>query len=206
MARAYFIIALLALITPAFPQNLFYQPAPTPQGANSALPASRGRLLVAGDTIDIRVYQEEDLNTRVRIENDGSIAMPLLGVIRVAGKTAEQARDMIHDLLQKSYLQKPEVSLTVVDSAKRRFCIMGEVRQPGYYQMPENERMTLLQAISLAGGYTAFAQPKKISIKRLVGGVETVKVVDAKAMAKNEKVAIVEIEPNDTIMVTDQLF
>lgn len=206
MKKVCLFIVGLAILLPAQAQRPVERPAAPPQDTNAVSLSSKGRVLVAGDTIEVRVYQEEDLTSRVRIENDGTITLPLLGIVRVGGKTAEQARILIHDLLLKDYLQKPEVSLSVIDAAKRRFCILGEVRQPGYYQIPDNENMTLLQAISLAGGYTAFAQPKKISIKRTVNGVETVRVVDAKAMAKKNTVAIVQVEANDTIMVTDQIW
>jgi polysaccharide biosynthesis/export protein len=211
MMRICLIIACLAVLIPARAQRLNFQQSPTqPSSVLSAnkgsLPTTKGRLLAPGDIVEVRIYQEEDLNTRVRVENDGTISLPLLGVVQVTGKTAEQARIMIHDLLAKDYLQKPEVSLAVLEAAKKYFCVLGEVRQPGYYMIPDNGNITLLQAISLAGGYTPYAQPKKISIKRQVDGVETVRVVDAKAMAKKDKVAIVQIEANDTIMVTDQLF
>ncbi len=168
--------------------------------------ASPGHVLTPGDVVDVKVYQEEELNTRARVESDGTISMPILGLVKVGGQTVEQAQKLIRDLLFKDYLQNPQVTLAVADSAKKRFCILGEVRQPGFYSIPDNETMTVLQAISLAGGYTAYAQPGRTTIKRVTDGVPTVFSIDAKSMARKRDVPIIEIKANDTIVVNAKIF
>jgi len=162
--------------------------------------------LVVGDVIDMKVFQEEELNVRTRLDSSGAISIPLVGSIKVTGKTVEEAQRLIRDVLNKDYLQNAQVSLSVLELAKKRFSILGEVKQPGFYVIPEGETMDVLQAIAMAGGYTPFARGGKVTIKRNADGRETVLKINAKSMAKKESAAPVEIESNDIIVVDTALF
>lgn len=163
-------------------------------------------ILAAGDVIDVKVFQEDDLNTHARIDADGTISIPLLGLVKLAGKNVDQAQELIHDLLALDYLQKPEVSLTVVEFAKKRFSILGEVKNPGFYTFPEDDQLDVLQAIAMAGGYTPFSKSRNVCIKRTVGGHETILHANAKSMATREQTELLRIEPNDVIFVDTSLF
>ena len=72
--------------------------------------------------------------------------------------------------------------------------------------MPDNEGVTLLQAIGMAGGYTRIAEPSKISVKRIENGVESVAKVNAKRMARGDASAAFKIIPGDVITVPESLF
>ncbi|HUI06168.1 MAG TPA: polysaccharide biosynthesis/export family protein [Verrucomicrobiae bacterium] len=158
------------------------------------------------DLIEIKVYQQPDLETRTRVAMDGTITMPLLGVIKVSGMSVEEARTKIHDLLAKDYLVKPQVSVTVVEYAKRLFTILGEVQRPGTYEIPAGEPFSLLQAIALAGGYTRIGSPGKVIVQRIENGQKKVYNLDAGSMAKDERVKPFEILPNDAITVGEKFF
>ncbi|MDB6121282.1 MAG: sugar transporter [Pedosphaera sp.] len=162
--------------------------------------------LTPGDMLELKVYQEEELNSRVRIDNDGILTLPLVGPISVGGKTLEEARSLIRDILARDYLFNPHVSLTVAEYAKRRFSVMGEVKLPGFYSIPENESLNLLQALSMAGGYTVFSKGNNIRVKRVMNGKETILRVDAAAMAKHKNVKMLEIQAEDAIEVGQSLF
>src|SRR4051812_46168895 len=86
-------------------------------------------VLTANDIVHVKVYQEDDLEAKVRISKDGSIVLPLLGSVTVGGKTREHAARMIRELLGEKYLVNPLVSLDIVEYSKRRFTVLGQVQR-----------------------------------------------------------------------------
>lgn len=181
-------------------------PGSTEPPSNSVALTTKMHLLVPDDLIEIKVYQQPDLETKARIDQDGTVTMPLLGAITLSGKTAEQARALIRDLLAKDYLVNPQVSVTVIEYAKRMFTILGEVQRPGSYEIPEGQPFTLLQAIALAGGYTRIGSPGKVLVQRTVRGQKKVYNLDAGSMAKDENAQPFAILPNDNITVGERVF
>jgi polysaccharide export outer membrane protein len=167
--------------------------------------ANRGYILVPDDLVEIGVYQQPDLETKARLDQDGRITMPLLGTLTIGGKTVDQARGMIRELLDKDYLVNPQVSLTIVEYAKRVFTILGEVQRPGTYEIQGESSLSLLQAIGLAGGYTRLSAPSKIIVERIQNGQKKVYNLNADSMSKDEKTKPFEILPNDTITVGESL-
>jgi polysaccharide export outer membrane protein len=162
--------------------------------------------LAPNDLIEIRVFQEEDLHSKLRISKDGTITFPLIGVVNIGGKTPQDAAKVIRDLLQKDYLVNPQVSITVSEYTKRRFTVLGQVQKPGAYEMPDRDSLTLLQAIGMAGGYTRIANPSKITLKRIVHGQETIMKLNAKSMANEGASSTFEIQAGDVISVGESIF
>lgn len=169
-------------------------------------PAVDKQKLAPGDVIELKVYQEDELSGRVRVDGDGTVTLPLLGAVKVSGKSVEEASKTIRDLLARDYLFDPHVTLTVAEFAKKRFSVMGEVKIPGFYLIPEGETINVLQALSMAGGYTAFSRGTRIQVKRIVNGSEVVLWVDAKSMARKKNTAPLEILPGDAITVNSNIF
>jgi len=162
--------------------------------------------LRADDMIEIRVFQEDELTSTVRISKDGTINFPLIGSVRVGGMSTQAAAARIRAMLEKDYLVNPQVSVTVRDYSKRRFTILGEVQRPGAYELPDHDAIGLLEAIGMAGGYTRIAEPAKITLKRVVGGKEVVMRLNAKKMAREGDSGVVEIKPGDVLTVGERLF
>jgi protein involved in polysaccharide export with SLBB domain len=163
-------------------------------------------MLSPNDVIQVKVYQEEDLETKMRIAKDGTASFPLIGVIQIGGKTVEQATALIRDLLDKDFLVNPQVTLTVVEYAKRRFTVLGQVQKPGAYEIPNEESVSLLQAIAMAGGYTRLANPGRITISRTSGVQKTTLMVDGRAMASDSTMKSFVVYPEDTITVAERVF
>ena len=157
------------------------------------------------DVIRVTVYQEDDLATIARIGKDGTLQFPLVGAVSVAGQTVMQASRTFENRLRE-YLVRPQVSITVIEYSKRRFTILGEVSDPGTYDMPDDTSVNLLEAIGMAGGYTRIAKPSKVILKRNVGGQEKIFELDAKKMAKDPQTTRFSIEPGDTIIVSESIF
>jgi polysaccharide export outer membrane protein len=168
--------------------------------------SSLSHTLSEGDVVEIKVYQEDELTTKARVDSEGKVAMPLLGAIKIGGNSVETAQNQIRDLLEKDYLRAPQVSMTLIEFAKKRFSVLGEVNQPGFFMIPEGETMSVLQAIASAGGFTPYARSGEIIVKRKVNGREETIRVDAKAMAKKKRAPSLEIQGGDAIYVNQSLF
>jgi polysaccharide export outer membrane protein len=179
-----------------------------PGGPCSAAPVEPPPSYVLGqnDVLEIKVFQEDDLACRLRVSPKGTIIFPLVGVVDVGGVTPQEAAEIIREKLAKDYLVNPQVTVTVYDYGKRRFSVLGEVQKAGTYDMPEREKISLLDAIAMAGGYTRIADPAKITLKRKKDGRETIVKLNAKAMAKDDRVVSFEIQPGDVITVGESLF
>jgi len=184
-------------------------------GANSAAAQSPvqqvnisqpSHVLLPGEFIQIKVFQEPDLDTSVRIPGDGHVNFPLIGEIALAGQSVQQAIRVIHDRLQARFLVNPQVSIAVLEPAKRLFTVLGQVQRPGTYRFPEQQELDLLQVIGIAGGYTRLADPGRIIVKRRIDGAEKVIRLDGKRLAKGESVEPFSIRTGDVITVGERLF
>jgi len=163
-------------------------------------------VLAPNDLVNVKVFQEDDLESKVRVSRSGTITLPLIGEIRVGGKTPQQAARVISDAYAKGYLINPQVTLNVLNFAKYRVTVLGQVQRPGSYDFPNRERLTLLEAIGLAGGYTRGANPSRVLIKRVIQGRELVYQLDAKKMASEDKSAAFEILAGDVVTVSESRF
>jgi len=181
------------------------QPPGAPGGAVLKTPAAN-YLISPNDVVAIKVLREDDLSITARVANDGTIIFPMLGAVPIGGRTVAQAVEAIRELLAKDYLVNPQVNLMIVEFAKRRFTIMGEVQRPGTYDIPEAQSLNLLQAISMAGGYTRLASPAKVVVQRQQGDKKVIFKVDAKSMAKDKDTKVFEVLPDDTITVGESIF
>jgi len=159
-----------------------------------------------GDMIEVHIYGEDDLTSKVKLSERGSVILPLLPSIDLADQTIAQARDRIRDAYKQDYLINPVVTLSIIEYGLTKVSVLGQVRNPGIYRFPSNERLNLLQAIALAGGYTRIGQPSKITIKRETDGKVSIIRLDARAMAEKEKTTIFEVSPNDIISIGETIF
>jgi len=122
-------------------------------------PAADEYILHAGDEIDIQVYREPELSGTFRVKPSGKIRHPLVGSVKVEGKTVKEAEAYFTKRLAKDYLVNPRVILKMISTQSSQIVLLGEVKEPGVYPLPFGEGMTLLQAIAGAGGFTDLASP-----------------------------------------------
>ena len=158
------------------------------------------------DVVEIKVYQEQDLDTTARISDDGKINFPLIGDVVVTGKTEQQAARLIRDRLQARFLVDPQVTVTVVQPNKRLFTVLGQVQRPGTYRFPDREALNLIQVIGIAGGYTRLADLGRITVKRNEAGRDVVFRLDAKRMARDQSTKAFLVVPGDLITVGERAF
>jgi polysaccharide export outer membrane protein len=169
-------------------------------------PISRDYSILPADILEIAVFQEPDLKSTLRVSNEGTIAFPLIGVVPVGGLTPQGAGQAIRDRLAKGYLVNPQVSVTVMEFSKRRFTVLGEVQKPGSYDMPDQQAVTVLQAIGMAGGYTRIANPSKVTLMRKSGGTAQTFALNAKRMASGDAQSAFIVQPGDVITVAESRF
>ena len=115
------------------------------------------------DVLEVMVWKNQDLSRQVVIRPDGMISMPLIGDVRANGLTAEQLADRISEKLRE-FKESPSVSVSVKEVNSYNVYVLGEVIKPGKYQL--KSYTTVLQAISLAGGFTPYASKHMMRVMR----------------------------------------
>jgi protein involved in polysaccharide export with SLBB domain len=137
--------------------------------ALSAPPAQTESTLGPGDTFEVTVYGEEDLSGKYRISEDGTINFPFVGRIQVADKSQSAIADLIQAALaDKQILRKPLVSVFLLEQTSKHISVMGAVAKPG--GQPLTSGMTIIDAISSAGGLTPIASGDNTIVTRRVEG------------------------------------
>jgi polysaccharide biosynthesis/export protein len=115
------------------------------------------------DVLSINVWKENDISRSVPVRSDGKISLPLVGEVTAGGKTPKALKAEITEKL-KSYISEPEVTVMVQEMRSKKFNILGQVARPGSY--PLTSSMTILDGLSLAGGFRDFAKKKAIYVLR----------------------------------------
>jgi polysaccharide export outer membrane protein len=151
------------------------------------------------DVLEMQVWKEPDFSRQVVVRPDGKITLPLIGDIRASGMDTLGLKAVLTEKLE-GFIDNPEVTVIVVEIRSKNFYIIGKVNGPGTYLLSPN--MTVLQALSAAGGLAEWADKDSIRIIRRSGGKEEIipfdydKVISGKKMEQN-----ILLKPNDTIIV-----
>jgi polysaccharide export outer membrane protein len=158
-----------------------------------------------GDKLRIEV-RDAQLSQSVQIRPDGKITLPLIGDLEANGRTPIELRDVITRQL-KDYMTNPVVTVIVVETKAPVAYVMGEVNHPGAVPL-QDEQLTVLQALALAGGLKDFADAKNIHIlRRSANGTEKSGKKSEQTISFNHKDAIREARPStypgDTVVVPD---
>lgn len=129
-------------------------------------PATTDYVLQPSDLIRVVIFQEPDLLREVRITQEYSITLPLIGTIDLRNKTVRQAEDIIRGLYDKDFLVNPQINLTVLEYTQRTVQVVGAVNQPGSVVFPPEQKMGLVEAIARAGGQSRIADLKRVRLTR----------------------------------------
>ena len=151
------------------------------------------------DVLRIDVWKEPDISRTIPVRPDGKISLPLLNDVQAAGMTAMQLAHVLKESLSK-YLNNPQITVTVTEINSRRVYITGEVTRAG--ALPLLPGMTVLQALSSAGGFTQFAKLKNIYVLRNEDGKQVKHPFNYKEVVKgNLPEQNIQLQPGDTIVV-----
>ena len=151
------------------------------------------------DVLDINVWKEPDMTRIVPVRPDGKISLPLINDVQAAGSTPQQLATTVTDKLRK-FLTEPQVTVIVTQINSQRVFVVGEVLRAGAF--PLIPGMTVLQALSSAGGFTTFADVKKIHVMRLVNGKHIELPFNYREVLKGDNPdQNIKLEPGDTVVV-----
>ncbi len=177
--------------------------------ARAQTEATEDYALTPGDRIDISVLEDPTLNRQALVRPDGKISMPLAGAIAVAGLTPEAVQALIRRRLAKDFVAPPNVTVSLVTIGEAEtlpvFYVLGEVTSPGSFTFEEEKPVTVLQALSLAGGLDVFAARKRIQVRRYAEDTETLLLFDYDAIESGEGLLLAPllIEDGDVIVVPE---
>ena len=151
------------------------------------------------DMLDISVWREPDFSRTVPVRPDGKISLPLLNDMQAAGLTPSQLAAELTKSLNK-FVTNPQVTIIVTQINSQRFYILGEAARPGAYSLiPE---MTILQALSNAGGFTTYANSKKIYLLRQENGKQQKLLFNYKDVISGKRTEQnIVLKNGDTIVV-----
>jgi polysaccharide biosynthesis/export protein len=151
------------------------------------------------DVLYINVWREETLTRTILVRADGKISMPLIDEVQASGLTPLQLKQNIAEKL-KQFIDNPNVSVVVTEANSFKVYVTGEVRTPGVYRL--RSETSLLQIIPMAGGFTEWANQKKITIIRKEGGKEKRITANYKKILEgDDPKSNVVLKPGDTIVV-----
>lgn len=172
-----------------------------PASQSQVLPDSDKYLIGPEDVLFIQVWKEEQLSQTVMVRTDGKISLPLIDEIQAAGLTPLRLKEVLTQKF-KQFVETPIVTVMVREAKSFKVYIGGQVVRPGVYTLVEE--ITLLQLIPLAGGFTEWANQRKILLVRKEGGNEKRYTINFKKIISGEDLSNnMVLKPGDTIIVPD---
>ena len=157
-----------------------------------------------GDVFTLEVVGEKDLPREFQVASDGSVDFPYVHRLQVEGlEPQELARTVRERLIEKRILTDPSVVVSVKEYNSKRVTVLGEVRKPGSF--PLTTGMTLVQAISNAGGLSAIANGDRVNLTRKDKGAATTVVLSFDSITAGKSPDI-PLQAGDQIYVNERVF
>jgi polysaccharide export outer membrane protein len=172
-------------------------PAQEPNAQDAFVRAYR---IGPGDLLELKVFEVKELYQTVRVSEDGSITLPLLGRVMVEGLTQDGVVQKITGLLSAKYVKNPQVTIFIKEYKNQQVAVIGAVENAGSYELVG--RKNLLQIISMAGGFSENAGNEVFILREGPDGKTSTITIDLKDLLVNGNQALnVPLEPNDVINV-----
>ncbi len=159
--------------------------------------------LGAGDVFEVRVYGEPELSGVYRVGPQGDIVFPLCRKVEVGGLSANATAEKLRACLAAGYIRSPQVSVLIKEYNSKKIFVFGEVQRPGTFVYEDG--MTVIQAVTLAGGFTKSASQNSTSVTRIVDGQEIKLKIAVQDIALG-KMPNVVLKPGDIVFVPESLF
>lgn len=167
------------------------------------VPGPAAQTLGAGDVFEVRVVGETELSGVYRVSSEGTISFPFCGTVPVEGKSAPDVAQQLTACLADGYLKNPQVTVFIKEYNSKKVFVFGEVSKPGTFAYEDH--MSVIQAITLAGGFTREAARNSVQVTRSVDRQERrVKIaVDDITTGKSENFLL---QPGDIVYVPESFF
>lgn len=196
------LLAFLTLI-PALCWSQDVQSSSAPE--TTELIQSDDYILQPLDLLQIKVYQEPDMARDVRISRESVVSLPLIGQVSLKGMTIRAAEERISRLYDRDFLVNPQINLVVLEYARRTVNVLGSVGSPGEIEFPREEGLTLLDAISRAGGFTRLAERRKVKLTRKRDdGTSENYTINADELIDGETSEVWRLQTDDLIFVPER--
>jgi len=157
------------------------------------------------DLLRVQIFQEDELTREVRISQEYTITLPLIGTINLEGKSVRQTQELIRELYDRDYLVNPQVNVSVIDYAKRSVNVLGSVNSPGVVLFPQEEGMTMLDAITRVGGFNRLADRKHVKLTRTVDGKTSTYIINADEIIQGSAKESWTLVQDDVIFVPERI-
>ena len=205
-----FAAALAACAPGARPAARAAAPAEADAAVASALEAVAAEKadyrIGAADLLSVTVFDNEKLNRDVRVAQDGGISFPLIGVVNVGGLTVLQAEALLAGKL-KEYVIDPQVTVLIKTEGIKKVFVLGQVLKPCACELPTEGQLTVLGAISMAGGFSPIAAPNRTRVIRSVEGARRTFLIDVSAVTKRGgRAQDMVLQPDDVVFVPQSYF
>ena len=160
----------------------------------------REYLIGPGDLLEFKVFELPELNQKVRVSQDGSITLPLIGNVKVGDMTKDGVEKLLAQLLEAKYLKNAQVTVFILEYLSNRVAVIGAVEKPGMYELVG--RKSLLQMISQAGGLKENAANEIYVLREGRDGLTSSLAIDLDDLVINGNPRLnVPLQPNDVVNV-----
>jgi polysaccharide export outer membrane protein len=191
------ILAMVAAALAAWPAR-----ADTPDSSSGS---SGDYVLQPGDTIKVQIFQEPDLDRELMVSAEGEIFLPLIGTLNVKDQTVKVVAETVRKLYDSRYLVNPQVNISVIKYRERTVNVIGAVNSPQAVLFPPEQPLTLMDAISRAGGFNRYANRKAVQLTRIFPDGHTEKnIIDADSVMAGKSDAWV-LQTGDVIFVPESV-
>ena len=157
--------------------------AQTPKAIPSQKKMTEAATIGVEDVFTVQVYRQKEMSGDYRVAPDGSINFPLVGHVVVEGLTSSQVAELLTEKLS-TYLKRPYVSVYIKEFNSKKIFVFGEVKKPGTFRYEDD--MSVIQAITMAGGFTERAAANRTSVTRIVDGKEYQVVIPVEDIAEGK--------------------
>lgn len=165
------------------------------------------------DTVKVSIFGEPDLETEIPLDANGTVKLPLIGKVKIAGLTLKEAETLIERAyIEQEFLRKPQVTIIIEEYTPRTVSVLGNVASPGKVTFPiQVTEIDIIEVISQAGGFDGVAQTNDVRVTRVVDGNEKVFKVDVGEMIEgdrrdNARSNRFMVYPGDVVFVPERFF
>lgn len=175
-----------------------------PRGAVDLPPPVESTTIGAGDLFALMIVGEDKLPKEFRVAPDGTVDLPYIHRVRVAGLEPQEIAELVRrQLIDQQILRDPSVSVDIKEYNSKRVTVLGQVQKPGSF--PLTPGFTLVQAISTAGGFNSIANRDRVNVTRKTGNISRTAVVSVDAITDGSQPDI-PLQAGDTIFVVERIF
>lgn len=174
------------------------------KAAGDEAPSESPYIIGAQNLLQIKIFGEASVNPLYRIDEEGYIRHALAGRVKLGGLTVSEAERLMEQKLSGDYIINPQVNIFVLEYSD--FSILGEVRKPGNYEL--SGRVSIIRAISMAGGFTPIANQRGVQIirKNTDGSESKISVDTTRITQRGDLSAEVDLQADDVVVVPKSFF